>query len=581
VEAFARFDELWACDFEFSTGADLLPRPLCMTAREVRSGRIIQLWRNEFLGHRRAPFDVGPRSAFIAYSAQAELDCFIQLGWPLPVNVIDLYVEHLVSGNPTKTSERGLLHALAARGLEHAWHFGKDRMRQKAMSQVEWNERDRAEMLLYNREDVEADVRLFLTMAPSMNVARSLYYGRFIKSVALIYTRGIPVDAPLWRLMVENWERVKLHFIEREAAEFQIYEGTSLRHWKLAALAERLGIADTWPRTPTGRLATDVGTWAKMARACPALKPLTKLHGTITDLKLSDLPVASDERARCWLAPFWTSTGRSLPSPAEFIFAMPRWTRALIKPERGYGFAYVDFSTQEIAIAAGLSGDVAMREDILAGDVYLAFGKRAGLLPADATKETHGAVRDCLKVAFLGSNYGMTEFGLGAAVKIPLIQAREILARHRSRYRTFYRWRDDVVASAQFAGSIETPWGWCCRVDDKTAAPRFLMDFMMQAGGADMLRIAVIAGTDAGLPICATVHDAIALVAPLPELDDAVAQLRSLMARAGELICGLPVRTEVEVLVRWPDRYPTKEKSGRNTFADVCGVLRDLGERVA
>jgi DNA polymerase I-like protein with 3'-5' exonuclease and polymerase domains len=580
MSSFDRFAELWAIDFEFSIGADRRPWPLCMCAHEIRSGRTIKMWREELHACRAAPFDVGPDTLVIGYSLQAECDCFLSLGWELPVNICDLYVEYLATRNPTPMKERKLLHALSAHGLSHAWHAEKEEMQQKAATQTAWSESDKAEMITYCSEDVTADCALFKAMAPTMDVARMLYYGRFIKAVACMYSRGIPVDAELHRAMAERWDEIKLAFIRRDAAEFDVYDGTTFKQTKFLALLERLGIS--WPVTEkAGRPRNDHATWSRLVKQHPGLEPLRRVKATITDLRLNKLPVGSDGRARCWLGPFWTSTGRSLPSPSEFIFAMPKWVRGLIQPPPGYGFAYLDFGGQEVVIAAGLSGDEVMQRDVLEADPYVAFGIRAKLLPEGATKQSHPTMRDALKVAFLGSNYGMTAYGLAAAVGIPLVQAEEILARHRSRYRVFYRWRDDMVASALFTGSIATPLGWTCRVGPETS-PRTLMDFPCQAGGGDMLRAAVIAGTDAGLSIVATVHDAIALTAPLDEFDDAVETMRRLMAKAGELITGgLPVRVETEAMIRYPERFPSPPRKGRDTWTEVLGVLRGLGQKVA
>ena len=69
--------------------------------------------------------------------------------------------------------------------------------------------------------------------------------------------------------------------------------------------------------------------------------------------------------------------------------------------------AYVDFSSQEMGIAAALSGDPALLEAYRSGDVYLSFAKQAGLAPADATKASHGEVRDRCKAVVLGTLYGM------------------------------------------------------------------------------------------------------------------------------------------------------------------------------
>ena len=80
---------------------------------------------------------------------------------------------------------------------------------------------------------------------------------------------------------------------------------------------------------------------------------------------------------------------------------------SLIRPEPGYGLAYVDWSQQEFGIAAALSGDAAMQAAYLSGDPYLAFGKQAGKIPPDGTKATHGAARELFKTCALGVQYGM------------------------------------------------------------------------------------------------------------------------------------------------------------------------------
>ncbi len=60
--------------------------------------------------------------------------------------------------------------------------------------------------------------------------------------------------------------------------------------------------------------------------------------------------------------------------------------------------AYVDWKSQEVAIAAQLSGDPALLDAVSSGDPYLAFAKMAGLAPMDATKQSHKAIRDVCKV---------------------------------------------------------------------------------------------------------------------------------------------------------------------------------------
>jgi len=72
--------------------------------------------------------------------------------------------------------------------------------------------------------------------------------------------------------------------------------------------------------------------------------------------------------------------------------------RHLIKPPPGWGVAYVDWSAQEIAIAAGLSGDEHLLADYATGDIYLNLAIRLGLAPAGASKATHPEPRARCKV---------------------------------------------------------------------------------------------------------------------------------------------------------------------------------------
>ena len=62
------------------------------------------------------------------------------------------------------------------------------------------------------------------------------------------------------------------------------------------------------------------------------------------------------------------------------------------------------------------------------------------------------------------------------------------------------------------------------------------MNFPMQANGAEMMRLAAIASTEAGVEVCAPVHDAFLITAPLDQLDADVALMRELMSRAGRAL---------------------------------------------
>ena len=62
-------------------------------AYELHSGVWLRLWQDQ-LGS-NPPFDIGPQSLFVAYSAAAEFSCFHVLGWSQPARILDLFVEYV------------------------------------------------------------------------------------------------------------------------------------------------------------------------------------------------------------------------------------------------------------------------------------------------------------------------------------------------------------------------------------------------------------------------------------------------------------------------------------------------------
>ena len=90
------FRELVAVDFEFIATAGNRPTPVCLVARELRSGRRFRLWQNQFGA--APPYAGGPDVLFVAYYASAELGCYRTLRSP-PVKVPRL-------GKPTVQNNR-------------------------------------------------------------------------------------------------------------------------------------------------------------------------------------------------------------------------------------------------------------------------------------------------------------------------------------------------------------------------------------------------------------------------------------------------------------------------------------------
>ena len=163
------FREVWLVDTEFQAPAGERPAPVCVVARELRSGRLVRRWRGEFSA--LPPFPIDGQSLYVAFYASAELGCHLALGWPMPVNVLDLFAEFrcITNGQPLPTG-RGLLGALTYYGFDHIAATEKEAARELVMRGGPWSEDERARILDYCESDVASLAQLFARMAPALDL---------------------------------------------------------------------------------------------------------------------------------------------------------------------------------------------------------------------------------------------------------------------------------------------------------------------------------------------------------------------------------------------------------------------------
>jgi DNA polymerase I len=551
------YREIWHADFEFEAGTGERPVPVCLCARELRSGREIRLWRDEF--GPAPPYPIDADSLFVAYYSSAEFGCHCALGWLMPARILDLFTEFRCGTNGlTVPAGNGLIGALTAFGLDTMGATEKKEL-QTAIGNGTWPGRYTPEEILdYCMSDVDALARLLPVMAPRIDLPRALLRGRYMAAAARMEYAGTPIDMPMLEKLRRYWAPIQDRLIERIDADYGVYEGRTFKEEKFEAYLVRAGIP--WPKLESGRLALDESTFRQMAKAHPAISPLRELRSSLAELRLNDLAVGRDGRNRTILSAFQARTGRNQPSSSRYIFGPSVWIRSLIKPPPGMAIAYIDYEQQEFAIAAKLSGDPNMLAAYASGDPYLAFAKQAGAIPPDGTRKTHGGVRELYKQCVLGVSYGMETFGLALRIDQPLIVACDLLRAHHETFRVFWRWSDAVVDHAKLTGELHTVFGWvlhgCCG-----ANPRSLRNFPMQAHGAEMLRLACCLATERGIEVCAPVHDALLVTATIEEVEAAVAVTRKAMAEASRIVLdGFEIRTEAQI---W--RYPERFSDSRGT----------------
>jgi DNA polymerase I len=552
------YQEIWAADFEFDAKPGENPKPVCLVAWELRSGRKVRLWQDEF--GVEPPYPTGPNSLFVAYYASAEIGCHLALGWPVPERTLDLFTEfrNQTNGIPPDSGS-GLLGALAYHGLDSIGVVEKEEMRNLILRGAPWSQSERTAILDYCESDVAALAQLLPVMLPNIvgghgqaDLRHALLRGRYMAAAARIERNGIPIDTATLALLHQRWSEIQDHLIAEIDADYGVYDGRAFRTDRFASFLAKNNVP--WPTLDSGRLDLSDDTFREMARAYPAIAPLRELRHAISQMRLSELAVGEAGRNRTILSAFQARTGRNQPSNSKFIFGPAVWLRGLIKPPPGHGIAYIDWQQQEFGIAAALSRDPLMKTAYRSGDPYLEFAKQAGAAPAGATKASHKAVRDQFKSTVLAVQYGMGADALAQRIGQPPIRARELLCLHRDTYREFWAWSNRVVDHAMLTGSLHTVFGWRVQVP-AASNERSLRNFPMQANGAEMLRLACCLGTEQGIEICAPVHDAVLICAPLDRLDEEVTQMQELMAEASRIVLdGFELGTDAKI-VRYPEHY--------------------------
>ena len=565
------YREIWCVDFEFYAPDGERPLPICVVAIELNSCKLVRLF-GEQLHRTIPPYNIEPDALFVAYYASAELGCHLALGWPMPANVIDLYAEfrNYTNGVPTPMG-KGLLGALSYFGLDGIGAEEKGGMRELAIRGGPYTDEEAKALLDYCQGDVEALARLWSRLGAISVNPFALLRGRYMTAAARMEWAGVPIDIEQLGRLRHNWGEIQALLIKTIDREYGVFEASTFKHDRFEDWLVRQEIP--WPRLPTNRLTLDDETFKSMSRAYPQLAPLRELRVSLAQLRLSSLSVGGDRRNRCMLSAFSAKTGRNQPSNSKFIFGPSAWVRSLIRPEAGYGLAYIDWSQQEFGIAAALSGDQAMLDAYESGDPYLAFGKQVGAIPLDGTKNTYPAQREQFKACVLAVQYGMGPESLAQKIGQPEARAKQLLQLHQEAYPTFWQWSDSAVNRSFLTCSLDTVFGWGIRVDGKSN-PRSLANFPMQGNGAEMLRLACIAATEQGVAVCAPVHDALLIEAPLEKLEAAIwTTQRSMRDASAAVLGGFELRSDVNI-VSYPNRYV--DERGAAMWETVMDVLDEI-----
>ncbi len=574
---FDRWREVWVVDTEYQRpNGEPVVQTHCLVGLELRTGRVVRLWRDELA---TCPFSLGEGSLFVVYSADAEMSFFSACGWPFPHDLIDLMAEFrwLMSGlpRPSQTSDGGkrikrdsMYDALFTFGVRDLNQDHKDAMRDIAIRGAPFSAQERRDLVDYCEDDVRLTAELLRRMAPHIETDYAVLRGDYLQQLTKIALRGVPLDRESVYKLRDNWDTILAHVVRR-GEEMGVYDNGSLRQKRLEEYARHHRIF--WPRTPSGRLKTDVDTFRDLSRPYPReVGPLYEIESTRKHLRKFGIAMGHDGRNRAYLNPFGSKTGRNQPYSSEFVFGPARWVRCLIKPEPGMAVSYLDWSAQEIGIAAYLSGDRAMIAAVQS-DPYLWLAERCGYVPTGATKQTHTEERDLFKVVYLAANYRMGKETLANNIQESTVEATRILRIMRHEFPRFWEWSESALDHAVAYRRLRNVLGWQmnCRAHTKSTT---VYNFPVQANGAAMLHAAILLLGQAGVEVIAPVHDAVMIQAPIDKIDMVVEKAKIIMADASEMIlCGKGRLKTSALTVKYPNRFV--DGRGVDFFNDILGLI--------
>jgi DNA polymerase I-like protein with 3'-5' exonuclease and polymerase domains len=249
-------------------------------------------------------------------------------------------------------------------------------------------------------------------------------------------------------------------------------------------------------------------------------------------------------------------------------------------PPDSFGF-YLDWSAQEIGIAAALSGDRNLIDDY-ARDIYHALARLCGLTDDSdhvRWKKEHPEQRNRMKPLQLGINYGMGVRSLARGLdRHPLIAAG-IIQRHQQRYPRFWQWRQDMVHDALLRRRMASHFtGWPLYLTHGVNR-RTLFNFPMQSGGSEMLRLAAVRLCDAGIVPIMLIHDGILFEeTERAKLEHAI----EIMRQAGRDVCdgmaiGVGIDQSPEQLRANGNRYQDKRPVAQQMWSTIMTTLETIG----
>ena len=514
------FKNIVVVDTEFKGQQDegQLNVPICVVFEEITRGE-----QHIFEGKKwKLPYP-SKDTLYIAHNVIAEAHTFLAAGNKLPQFWWDTFIEDKKL-NFGKVAKHSLLACCARYGIQTISEDLKKYFINKIILPNEtYTDEQLKTIVNYCISDVEAGKELFLRQlediektrnldGPRMIISQALFSGAAVACTAQVEFNGIHINQPLLKRIDDAFPYVKRTMIDELNADLDIYENDVLKQHKFDEFIERIGLSDVWPLTITGKYKTDENTLEEYKDTHPDIRKFKLAQEFISSRKLKGFIVGPDGKARCSYRMYGLKTGRTNPSTAKHPFNAPKAMRNLVRAPKDKIMVNFDYRSQEVAIAAYLSGDQNMIAAVEQTDPYIQIAKMNNAVPKDATKASHKEQRNLYKTTTLAALYGQGAINMSKRMNLIIDYGQDLFVKIKNTFPTYFAWAKEMFDKAIIDGYAETKFGW--RYYFKPGElynPRTFYNFPIQAHGSEMLRRALIDLTHAGIEVNALIHDGIVL----------------------------------------------------------------------
>jgi len=513
------FEFIVAWDTEFKgdiKDAGELNDPVCSVFKELKSGKIKKHFGKKI---HALPYPSN-KTLYIAHHVGAEAHTCLSYGLKLPKYWWDT-MEEDKKLNFGKVNGHSLLKCCKRYGINTiSEDLKKYFIHELILPNAEYDEPTKSKILDYCLSDVIANEELFYKQleeleevkkheAPKTIIQQALFAGAAKAATAKVEFDGIPVNTELLATIQENFPTIKEKMIAELNAELDVFENGVMKNEKFYELVKRNDLLSVWPVTKTGKLKTDEAT-LEMFRSCADIEKYYLADQFISSQKLKGYVVGPDGRARTDYRMYGLKTGRTNPSTSRHPFNAPKCMRNLVKADADKICVNFDYRSQEIFIAAYLSGDPQLIAAVEAGDPYIYTARLVKAVPQGATKGSHPVIRDNYKTTLLACLYRQGPKNMSKRMGINIDYGTDYQVKIKNTYQEYFKFIKKLVDRTLIKGHCSTKYGF--RYYLKPGAdynPRTFYNFPIQAHGSEMLRHALIQLVDVGIEVNALIHDGI------------------------------------------------------------------------